>query len=70
VGDLEFRSLGDTNERLIRLSRDDAGDGFVTTWNSLTARQQLVIARGLAALVADMRSERRDPPDSAYESRG
>jgi hypothetical protein len=65
VEDPEYRRLGDTMERLISFSALP-GDESLIVWDSLTVREQRMVAHGLASMVAHLRAERGDPPGSEY----
>jgi hypothetical protein len=68
--DPEHRRLGDTQERIIGFVRQDDYDGFNTIWESLTVREQRMIAYAMAKMIAHLRAERGDPPDSVYGPSG
>jgi hypothetical protein len=55
-----------TTERLVAFAKEQNSEAFVTIWDSLTIREQRMIATALAAMIAHLRSERGDPPDAEY----
>lgn len=63
--DPEYRRLGDTQERMIRLARQ-GDEGWLTIWESLTIREQRMLYASAMALIAQMRVERGDPSDAEY----
>ncbi len=64
--DPEYRRLGDTQERIIALVRDRNAEAAITIWESLTVREQRMLAVAMASMIAHLRAERGDPPGAVY----
>ena len=64
--DPEYRRLGDTQERIIALVRDRNAEAAITIWESLTVREQRMLAVAMASMIAHLRAERGDPAGAVY----
>jgi hypothetical protein len=51
---------------MIRLHRADDEAALFRVWDNLTTREHRMVVRELLAMVAHLRDERGDPPDSEY----
>jgi hypothetical protein len=62
--DPEHQRLGEASERIIALRAGGDTAGALVIWDDLTIREQRMVVSGLAAMVAHLRAEKGDPPDS------